>query len=696
MWSMLTTSRELKLPSTSKIRLATILLIGALGLSACSQMESPDQAAQAYGQALSSTKLEALETTVLTDGSAEPEDIVEALAELEQYPRTVQFESAVISEEDEHKATAEYTVTWLLTPGESSARETSEDGEQDQESGDATWSYSSQATLNWDESSGTWLPLLEAETLLPRLGENGKVTVHREPAQRANILDAHGYPLATQRDVRRIGIDKMHVAQSVTVDGVEPSENELTTTLTTSATQLAEALELDAEPLIERVLAAGEKAWVEFIVLRDTSESEIPLDSIETIPGAAALHDTMILAPTPTFARSILGTYGLPTAEDIEQSKGTMHANVATGLSGLQLTHNTQLAGLDGLNIVIEKGQTTSTDDDVEQHTEFSRPATDGEALETTIDFAVQELAEQTIGESDVLSSLVVVRPSDGHILAAAEGPDETSWPVALTGAYAPGSTFKIVTALAMLRNGMTPDSTVSCPASMVIDSTEISNYDEYPASFEGEISLADAVAQSCNTVFVGQWEDISPQEIQQAAQDLGIVEEPHVGFDGAFLGSVPTDVAGAQHASGLFGQGVVQTSPLGMATVAASVAAGHTVKPVLVQNTDQDAQATSQGTNDSGLTQEEAEMLQELMAGPVETGTVPVLQQVPGDQVLAKTGTAQFVDDGENKAHTWIMASQGDIAVSLFYHEGVAGAQTNGPVLQEFLTELNDVLPNT
>src|SRR5699024_12194477 len=96
-------------------------------------------------------------------------------------------------------------------------------------------------------------------------------------------------------------------------------------------------------------------------------------------------------------------------------------------------------------------------------------------------------------------------------------------------------------------------------------------------------ISFAGAVANAGNTVVVDQWEEISPQQEHDAAVALGLVPEPIVGFDGATLGSVPTDTEGAQHAAGLFGQGVVEASPLGMATVAASVAAGETVSPILV-----------------------------------------------------------------------------------------------------------------
>lgn len=262
-----------------------------------------------------------------------------------------------------------------------------------------------------------------------------------------------------------------------------------------------------------------------------------------------------------------------------------MTAGLATGLSGLQRTYNQQLSGIDGLDITVDNSQAAADELPDSDPVEFSRDSNDGSAITATLDTEVQELAEEAIDDADVPAGLVVIRPSDGHILAAADGPEDTSWPLAMTGTYAPGSTFKIVTALAMLRNGVTPDTTVSCPESTDIGDTQVSNFEEYPTEYVGEISFADAVAQSCNTVFVDQWEDISAQQEHDAAVALGLVPDPIVGFDGAALGSVPTDTEGAQHAAGLFGQGVVEASPLGMATVAASVAAGDTVSPVLVSD---------------------------------------------------------------------------------------------------------------
>lgn len=677
--------------------MTAMLVVGTLGLSACGQVDDPTQAAEQFAEQLSSDQLEALDGASLAKGSMDPESLAEATAALAAYPATVSLDSVVEDDVDELTATADYTVTWNLSGGTETedAAEASDAPEESDATSEDQWSYTTQATLVWNDEAEAWEPQLAAETLVPGLAEGGRVDVAVAPAQRGKILDTQDVPLATERPVQRIGIDKTHLLNELAVDGEEPTDDEVSEAAAESATALAEALDLDTDTFIDRVQAAGDRAWVEFIVLRDDDETDIPSDEITEIPGAVAREDTMVLGPTATFARSLLGSYGEPSAEQVENSDGEMTAGTPTGLSGLQHTYNDELSGTNGLEITVDNADVSTEDLLASDPVEFSRESEDGTAITTTLDTRIQELAEETIGDSDVLAGLVAIRPSDGHILAAADGPEDTSWPLAMQGSYAPGSTFKIVTALAMLRNGMDAESTVECPETINVGGTEISNFDGYPSEHLGEITLADAIAQSCNTSFVGQFEDISPQQEHDAATALGLVEDPIVGYDGAFLGSVPTDVEGTQHAAGLFGQGLVQTSPLGMATVAASVSAGETVSPVLVSEPSVDPTENENLPGNTPLTEEEAAQLRELMSGPVETGTVPILQDVPGVPVLAKTGTAEYVSEGEDLAHTWIMALHGDLAVSLFFHEGLAGAQTNGPVLKEFLTELEEIMPS-
>ena len=106
--------------------------------------------------------------------------------------------------------------------------------------------------------------------------------------------------------------------------------------------------------------------------------------------------------------------------------------------------------------------------------------------LVTTLDPRLQTRAERLLavpeGTESPATALVAIRPSDGAILAAASGLGGDGLNVATYGQYAPGSTFKVVSALALLRAGLTPQSRVSCPATTSVDGKSFKNYDDYPA----------------------------------------------------------------------------------------------------------------------------------------------------------------------------------------------------------------------
>ena len=81
-----------------------------------------------------------------------------------------------------------------------------------------------------------------------------------------------------------------------------------------------------------------------------------------------------------------------------------------------------------------------------------------------------------------------------------------------------------------------------------------------------------------------------------------------------------------------------------------------------------------------------EAQALRGLMRGVVTGGTASFLSDVPGADVLAKTGTAEYGSDDPPKSHAWIIGIQGDLAVAVFVDEGEGGAATAGPILERFL----------
>src|SRR5690606_6037752 len=111
-----------------------------------------------------------------------------------------------------------------------------------------------------------------------------------------------------------------------------------------AARALAELVDVDADRFADRVAASGERAFVEAITLREEDADDV-VDRVDDIPGARALPDSMLLAPTREFARPILGSVGEATAEIIEESDGRVQPGDVVGLAGLQRAFDEQLSG---------------------------------------------------------------------------------------------------------------------------------------------------------------------------------------------------------------------------------------------------------------------------------------------------------------------------------------------------------------
>src|SRR5699024_3956351 len=161
---------------------------------------------------------------------------------------------------------------------------------------------------------------------------------------------------------------------------------------------------------------------------------------------------------------------------------GDYEAGDEAGISGLQRRYDDRLSGQPGLVV-----QAVNTDS-AKIRELFSIDAHDGKNLQTTLNLSMQKSAERVLSDVKPSSAIVAIRPSDGHILAAANGRAAEAEPTATVGQYAPGSTFKIVTALALMRSGVAADDTLTCRRNVTVDGMQFENYDEYPDSHLGKI----------------------------------------------------------------------------------------------------------------------------------------------------------------------------------------------------------------
>ncbi|GAA1725608.1 penicillin-binding transpeptidase domain-containing protein [Isoptericola hypogeus] len=550
-----------------------------------------------------------------------------------------------------------------------------------------TWEYSTTADLAYappadgGDDEGSWEVVWRPDVLVPDLAPGERVEVERLEPDRADVLDVDDEPLVTERKVWHLGVDKTAVEGL----GIE-----------SAARELAQLVGLEPNEFFAHVDAQGEKAFVEAITVRDVNPGvDFALEDALEIPGVLAVEDTLELAPYGDFAAPILGRSGDATAEVIKESDGRVREGDVAGLSGLQRQYDAQLAGTSGVvvRVVPPGGSSESLDGSEEGGGEADEPrevfrvdAVDGTPVRTTLDVDLQTRAEDVLDDVDPASAIVAVRPSTGAVLAAASGPGSGGWSTATLGQYPPGSTFKIVDALAFQRAGLTPDSTVECTDTITVDGRVFSNVPGYPTSALGDVPLSSAFAHSCNTAMIAQRDAVAQSDLASAAAGLGLVDDEAATTSmgvAAFLGSVPAEADGTEHAASMIGQGKVQASPLGMATVAASVVAGEPVAPVLVRS-DEEAEA-SEGAK-GAVTGDEAAVLRDLMRGVVTDGSGDVLQDVPG-VVGAKTGTAQYGDG--SKQHVWMVAIKDDLAVAVFVEDGHRGSDTAGPLMHDFLSGL-------
>ncbi|KAA1427952.1 penicillin-binding transpeptidase domain-containing protein [Nocardioides antri] len=523
---------------------------------------------------------------------------------------------------------------------------------------DEPWAY--ETTVDLERAGDDWQVVWAPTVVEPSLAKDEVLDATTLPATRGDIRGAEGQVLVTERPVVRIGIDR------VRVDGAEAAA---------AARELAGLLGIDVAPYVRAVREAGDRAFVEAIVYR---KGEVPPEieaGLDPIAGSLALADEIALAPTKEFAAPILGRVGPVTAEMIEEDPDRYRVGDIAGISGLQARYDEQLGGTPGRRV--EAVSETDAGPARDLYTSYD---VDGEALELTLDRALQSTAESLLADVGPASAIVALRPSDGAILAAANGPGNGGQNFATYGQFPPGSTFKIISSLALLRAGLTPDSTVSCPPTLTVDGKEFGNYSDYPSSATGEIPLRTAVAQSCNTAFIGARDELGEDDLAAAAASLGLGVDHDLGFP-AYFGSVEPPASETEAAANLIGQGTVLASPMTMAAVIASVQQGELVVPRLVE------QVEVSDHDHTPLTGKEAAQLREMLRGVVTGGSGSQLADVPGEPVLAKTGTAEFVGAGGGlETHAWMVAAQGDLAVAVFVEVGESGSRTAGPVLEAFL----------
>jgi peptidoglycan glycosyltransferase len=384
--------------------------------------------------------------------------------------------------------------------------------------------------------------------------------------------------------------------------------------------------------------------------------------------------------------------------------------SIVYGATGLEKAENAVLSG-DDPRLLVDRMQQL-----------FAGRETRGGSVTTTVNPAAQKAAWD--GLRGKVGSVVAIDPSTGRILAQVQSPSFDpnklsshdskaineyyaeldadplkpllNRPIAKTNP--PGSTFKVVTAAAALESGrFTPDSVIPGPETYRLPGTdvELPNWTGTSCGPDGEVTLAEALAISCNTAFAWLGNQLGDDALRDQAQKFGFDEAFETPLRAA-TSRFPEDPDPAQTAMSAIGQFDVRATTLQMAMVTAAVGnQGVTMRPWLVDETNAPdlAPLETYTPRDFGeaMTPQHAAELTGMMVGVVSNGTGSSAR-IPGVQVAGKTGTAQTADDRPSIA--WFVAfapaQRPEVAVAVAVEDAgtneVSGNALAGPIAREVM----------
>ncbi len=344
---------------------------------------------------------------------------------------------------------------------------------------------------------------------------------------------------------------------------------------------------------------------------------------------------------------------------------------------------------------------------------EFQEEKNDGDTVVSTLDASLQITAYNALG--DYNGAIVVLEPSTGKILAMVSKPDfnpntiGANWEDivndedssvlvnrATQGKYAPGSTYKIVTALAYYREqGTFEGYQFQCEGELTIGDHTIHCYDN---SVHGEEDFTGAFASSCNSAFSQIGVDLGSKSLIKTSESLLFNNKLPISLPyNQSQYTLVKDAGNATIMQTAIGQGDTLVSPMHMALIVSAIANGGTLmEPYLidhVENTNGDLVTTTKPkTSTTLMTNEEAAVLGKLMEEVVLSGTGSKLNG-NGYTVAGKTGSAEFFrEDGSVGTHSWFVGYSNvddpDIVVCVLAEDAGTGSSFAVPAAREIFNE--------
>ncbi|QSR87243.1 penicillin-binding protein 2 [Candidatus Methylacidiphilum infernorum] len=358
-----------------------------------------------------------------------------------------------------------------------------------------------------------------------------------------------------------------------------------------------------------------------------------------------------------------------------------------------------------------------------------------GDCVYLSIDTRIQYIVETAL-RSVGRGAAVIVDPNTGDILAMCSVPNfdpndfipkisQENWQKLITdptnplvnraiSSYPPGSTFKLLIALAALKSGaITPKTVINSPAAIYIGDHL---FHDWTKSGRGDITLYDGIRYSCNTFFYQVGIKTGIQNIDQMAALAGFGQPTGIPLPGESPGILPGPEwmkqkyplerwSTAHTANVSIGQGFLQVTPLQMALFVAAIANGGTLYyPRLVQGVSNNKgeikiSVPPRVHSQLDVSPQDLEAVKAAMLGVVEDGT-GTNAKIEGVKIAGKTGSAQATKKlgGKlyNDTRAWFVGfapyESPRYAFCILVEGGVSGGATAAPIAKKILQGIFDI----
>lgn len=442
-------------------------------------------------------------------------------------------------------------------------------------------------------------------------------------------------------------------------------------------------------------------------VWRDVGETEVArfCEHAGELPGFDIVATDERTYPQGPVAAHLLGYVGRDRGEGVAGDvKYSFFAPELRGRAGLEHYYDSFLRGVSGERKLLVDARGFA----IREWTVVE--AKQGPDLVLALDLEVQrECARQLQG---LRGACVVLDPRTGDVLALASAPgfdpnefvptlgrelyeryaSDPQKPLlnrACGGAYAPGSTFKPVVALAGLEAGLSPSSTYDCTGVFTLGLMRLRCASRWG---HGPMDMRHALMKSCNPYFCRLGIDAGTNAVCRAARALGLGARTGIDFAVDMAGTVPDaewkrrmygerwfqgDVAQMS-----IGQGMLLVSPLQMALVAGAIGTGCRVTPRLKAGLE--AVRTPLPFSPEHLAVVREGMRMVVAGDGGDRGSGWRAGEGVAVSVSGKTGTAEVGRGATRRKNTWFIAyapsADPTVAVALVVENGESGGGTAAP----------------